>query len=62
MASSAVAALMLARERQRIEAQGTHEVYLAKLLEPTLVHMLVAYSIYHTYTVILRRYSGSGSR
>ena len=33
MASSAVAALMLARERQRIDAQGTHEVFLAKLLE-----------------------------
>ena len=46
MASSAVAALMLARERQRIGAQGTHEVFLAKLLEPTLVHMLVAYTIY----------------
>ena len=45
MASSAVAALMLARERQRIGAQGTHEVFLAKLLEPTLVHMLVAYTI-----------------
>ena len=33
MASSAVAGLMLARETQRIEAQGTHEVFLAKLLE-----------------------------
>ena len=33
MASSAVAALMLARETQRIEAQGTHEVFLAKQLE-----------------------------
>ena len=30
---SAVAALMLARETQRIEAQGTHEVFLAKQLE-----------------------------
>jgi len=45
---------MLARERQRIGAQGTHEVFLAKLLEPTLVHMLVAYTIY-----VLRRYSNS---
>jgi len=33
MASSAVAALMLARERQRIDAQCTHDVFLAKLLE-----------------------------
>jgi len=33
MASSAVAALMLERESQRIEAQGTHEIFLAKLLE-----------------------------
>jgi len=54
MASSAVAALMLARERQRIEAQGTHEVFLAKLLEPTLVHMLVAYTIYCYTPTVLR--------
>ena len=33
MASSAVAALMLARERQRIDAQCTHDIFLAKLLE-----------------------------
>jgi len=33
MASSAVAALMLARERQRIDAQCTHDIFLlAKLL------------------------------
>ena len=47
---------MLARERQRIGAQGTHEVFLAELLEPTLVHMLVAYTIYdillYTYIVL----------
>ena len=54
MASSAVAALMLARERQRIGAQGTHEVFLAKLLEPTLVHMLVAYTIYCYTPTVLR--------
>ena len=33
MASSAVAALMLARERQRIDVQCTHDIFLAKLPE-----------------------------
>jgi len=47
MASSAVAALMLARERQRIGAQGTHEVFLAKLLAAGAYASSYASCIYH---------------